>query len=271
MEQQRFSLFGRLMIVFIAITMIWWLVRGVNIWLGGTTDYDRTLHIVSATIIFILVIPVMVFARKVLDRKPWSGLELTSIKEGWKPFLYGALSYLIPAVVSMLVFSLFFGVTITIHASISDLLLAVVMLMLLVFLYEALPEELIFRGYFYRNLNTAVSKWKAVLFQSIVFVAFALVIGAATTIDRIIFFFAIGIVIGMVRVITRNVWSAVGFHLAFQTFQQLIGNSYNQEVVSSSPFLMEVLILGILPFSFAITILKLFVKEEPKWNRVEPE
>lgn len=138
-------------------------------------------------------------------------------------------------------------------------------------MFEALPEELIFRGYFYRNLNNFLSKWKAVLAQSVLFVLFALIIGAAPSIDRIIFFIAIAIVIGMIRVITDNVWSAVGYHLAFQTMQQLFGHPYHQELTSTTPALMEIVILGIIPFSFAIVTLKLFVKKEPDWKEVDPE
>ncbi|TSB45934.1 CPBP family intramembrane glutamic endopeptidase [Alkalicoccobacillus porphyridii] len=268
---QRIPLVLRLFIVFMATAIIWWIVRGVNSWLGSPTEYDRTLHTISALIVFFLVIPVIILARKYLDRRPWSGLRLTSLKKGWKSFVYGGLSYLIPAGASLLLFSVFLGTTVTIQASFTDLLQALIVVMILIFLYEALPEELIFRGYLYRNLNTVVEKWKAVCFQSGLFLLFALVIGAATSIDRMVFFFAIGMVIGLVRVMTGNVWSAVGFHLAFQTCQQMISNPYNQEIVTDSPALIEVLILGIIPFSFAIMTLKLFVKEEPDWQRIEPD
>lgn len=107
--------------------------------------------------------------------------------------------------------------------------------------------------------------------QSGLFVLFALVIGAAQTVDRIVLFLAVAIVIGLIRVITENVWSAVGFHLAFQTVQQMIGTSHNPALTTTSPGLMEIVILGIIPFSFAIVTLKLFIKKEPDWTEIDPE
>lgn len=271
MDNKRLSLIWRILIVFLAASIIWWISRGVNAWVGVAGEYDRTAHIISALLIFSLVIPMVIVARKHLDKRPWIGLRLTSFKEGWKPFVYGGLSYLIPALLGIIIFVLFGWTNVNFQASFGELLFAVVMLLILVFMYEALPEELIFRGYLYRNLNNSLSKWKAVLAQSGLFVLFALIIGAAPSVDRIVFFIAIGIVIGMIRVITENVWSAVGFHLAFQTMQQMFGNPYNEELTSTTPALMEILILGIIPFSFAIVTLKLFVKKETDWKEAYPE
>lgn len=45
-------------------------------------------------------------------------------------------------------------------------LLLALYLPLLVFLFEALPEELVFRGYFYRNLADRYSRWIAVIGQA---------------------------------------------------------------------------------------------------------
>ena len=271
MDTRRLSLIWRILIVFLAASIIWWISGGVHDWVGVEGEYDRTAHIISALLIFSLVLPMVIIARKHLDKRSWLGLRLTSFKEGWKPFVFGALSYLIPSLLGIIIFVMFGWTTIDFQASFGEFLFAVIVLMILVFMYEALPEELIFRGYFYRNLNHALAKWKAVLAQSGLFVLFALIIGAAPSFDRIVFFFAIGIVIGMVRVTTGNVWSAVGFHLAFQTMQQMFGNPYNQELTSTTPALMETIILGIIPFSFAFVTLKLFVKKEPDWKEIDPE
>ncbi|QQK80154.1 CPBP family intramembrane metalloprotease [Salicibibacter cibi] len=271
MDIQRLSLIWRILIVFLAASIIWWVSGDVNSWVGAEGEYDRTAHIISALLIFSLVLPMVIVARKYLDKRSWMSLRLTSFKEGWKPFVFGGISYLVPALLGMIIFVIFGWTNINVQASFGELLVAVIVLLFLVFMFEALPEELIFRGYFYRNLNNALSKWKAVLTQSGLFVLFALIIGAAPSVDRIVFFLAIGIVIGMIRVITENVWSAVGFHLAFQTMQQMFGNPYNQELTSTTPALMEIVILGIIPFSLAIVTLKLFVKKEPDWKEINPE
>ncbi len=43
------------------------------------------------------------------------------------------------------------------------------MLIVLVFLFEALPEELVFRGYMQGNLEQAIGHWGAVLAQAVLF------------------------------------------------------------------------------------------------------
>src|SRR5690625_421572 len=271
MNKKRLSLFWRVLLVFIGASIIWRISRGVNAWVGGEVDYDRLAHIISALLIFSLATPMVIIARKFLDKRSWEGLKLTSFKNGWKAFIIGGLSYLIPALLGITIFAMFGWTKISINASFGELVFAIFVLMILVFFYEALPEELIFRGYFYRNLNSSFTKMNAVFIQSGLFVLFALVIGAAASFDRIVFFLAIGTVIGLIRVITNNLWSAVGLHLVFQTMQQMFGNPYNQELTSATPFLMEVVILGIIPFSFVFATAKLFVKKEPDWKEVDPE
>lgn len=95
MDHQRLSLIWRIPIVFTAISIIWWISSGVNTWIGVEGEYSRTAHVLSALLIFSLVIPLIIVARKYLDKRPWTGLRLTSFKKGWKPFVYGGdqLSY----------------------------------------------------------------------------------------------------------------------------------------------------------------------------------
>ncbi|MDQ0165302.1 CPBP family intramembrane glutamic endopeptidase [Bacillus horti] len=225
----------------------------------------------SAIFISLLIIPIVILARRYLDRRPWKGLRLTSFRAGWKSFLIGALCYSIPAAGALTVFILMGWTSVSIQMSAGEFLLAVLTVMLLVFLYEAFPEELLFRGYFYRNLNHAWSRRQAVIGQAILFVLFAFMIGAASDWSRIIIFFGVGVVIGIVRVVTQNVWSAIGLHLAFQTMQQFFTNRGEYDISISSPGLIEMMILGIIPFSFSIVTLQLFIKKQPDWNEVKPE
>lgn len=270
MKKQRLSLIWRTLIVF-AGTIIIWLISGqVNTFFQAGADYSRTGHVLAAIIVFTLAVPMIIFARKYLDKRPWSGLKLTSFKHGWKAFVLGGLSYFIPASLSMMVFALFGWTSINLHVSIGELLTSIVVIAFLVFIFEAFPEELIFRGYFFRNLNTRFSKLNAVIIQSILFTLFGFIAGSATTLNRIAFFAAVAFLVGMIRVITENVWGAIGFHLVFQTFQQMFTFSYNQELSTTTPSLTQFIILGIIPFSLAILVLYFF-KEEPDWKEVDPE
>lgn len=271
MGNKRLSLIWRILIVFLATAIIWWISGGINGWVRDGEGYSRTAHIASAIVVFSLVLPVIISARRYLDKRPWSGLDLTTFKKGWKPFVFGGLSYFIPASLGLVIFVVLGWTNVSIHVSAGELILSVLMVTILVFMFEALPEELIFRGYFYRNLNGRFSKWTAILIQSGLFILFAVIVGAAQTADRIILFLAVAIVIGVIRVITENVWGAVGFHLAFQTMQQMFSSAYNTELTTETHGLMEIVILGIIPFSFAIITLKLFIKKEPEWTEIDPE
>lgn len=271
MQKKRVSLIWRILIVFLAIVIIWRGVHEINNWVSPGEAYDRTAHIVSAVLTPFLVLPIIFAARKYLDQRSWAGLRLTSIKEGWKSFVIGGLAYFLPAASALIVAIAFGWTEVSIETSFSEAFLQVLLIAALVFIFEALPEELVFRGYFYRNLNTSLSKLSAVFAQSILFVLFGIMVGAAGDIERITMFFGMSLVIGLIRVTTRNVWSAVGFHLVFQTMQQLFVNTHNDAFLSSTPGLMSNVILGIIPFSLAFLVLGLLVKEEPDWQEINPE
>lgn len=63
-----------------------------------------------------------------------------------------------------------------------------VLLVVLVFLYEALPEELVFRGYIRGSLRILLRPWQAVGAQAALFALFGFVLGVAPTVDRLIVF-----------------------------------------------------------------------------------
>lgn len=268
MKKSRMSLTWRIAIVFLGTVCIWWIVSGVNSWINPGEGYDQLAHIVSALISSLISVPMIIIARKYLDQRPWSGLQLSSFKKGWKPFIIGGLAYLIPAVSSMLIFVLFGWTEISLEGTYGEFFQQLVLLVGLVFLFEALPEELIFRGYMYRNLNTVFNRSKAILYQSILFTLFGIAIGAGLSIDRILIFFFMSIVIGTIRVNTGDVWSAVGFHLVFQTIQQIFGSHV---LTTSNPVVTEMIIFGVIPFSFALTVVKLFEKNEPDLTVIDSE
>ncbi|GAB7019468.1 CPBP family glutamic-type intramembrane protease [Halostagnicola bangensis] len=147
--------------------------------------YDRTGHVMSAVLATVLTVPVVVLARHVLDRRPWAGLGLSPLRSGWRSFLIGTACYLLPAAVGLTAVVALGWVEITLVASLSELLLLVASLMVLVFLYEAFPEELVFRGYLYRNLATAYPQRLAVGGQAVLFTLWAVAIGAAPTVERV--------------------------------------------------------------------------------------
>lgn len=103
---------------------------------------------------------------------------------------------------------------------------------LLVFMLEALPEELLFRGVVLSVLRDHLASWSNTLVQAATFTVFAAALGFASTwifdgrgvlpdMDRLILFYTMGVTLALVRFWRGSVWTCVGFHLAFQTVAQL--------------------------------------------------
>lgn len=201
----------RIVMVFIAVTLVWYVVA----WAGEAAfgpDYNRLGHIMRAVLASALAVPTITLARRFLDRRSWVGLGLLSPRTCWRPLLFGMACWLIPAGIGIAACVAFGWTDITLRTSLGEVLLLTAGLVLLVFLYEALPEELVFRGYFYRNLVIDLPRWLAVLAQAVLFTLWGLAIGATGSVDRIIAFFVFAVVLGMFRAVTGNIWAGIGFH-----------------------------------------------------------
>ena len=220
-ETERPNLSWRVAVVSIAVIVIWLFAVEVLGSFSGPAYADRVGHAVRAGAISALVVPLIILSRRYLDRRPWSGLRLTPLGAGWRVALFGAAFWLVAAGIGLTVTLALGWASVTISAPSTGIVLLAIYLPLLVFFYEALPEELIFRGYFYRNLAARYPRWLALLMQAALFTLFGAAIGAAGTVDRVILFFTFSVVLGILRVVTGNLWTAVGFHLAFQWVTQL--------------------------------------------------
>jgi membrane protease YdiL (CAAX protease family) len=165
----RLGLFWRVVIVFLAVTLVWLVVvQGLGPFFGPAYS-DRVGHIVRALLTSALVLPLIFLARRYLDRRSWEGLRLTSLRAGWRWLLFGMAFWLVAAGCGLVATLALGWVRISVSAPGTGILLLILYLPLLVFLYEALPEELVFRGYFYRNLSERFARWTAVLAQATLF------------------------------------------------------------------------------------------------------
>lgn len=268
---RRIGLFWRIAIVFAGVTLIWLLIGYVNQTVFGP-GYDRTAHVVNAVLATLLTVPLVVVARRGLDERPVAGLGFPSLRTGWRSLLLGMGCYLLPAGIGLTAVLALGRVEISLDTSIIELLPLLVGLIVLVLLYEALPEELVFRGYIYRNLAASVPRWSAVIGQAILFSLWAVAIGAAPGLERVTIFVFMAIVLGMIRVITGDVWACIGFHLAFQTVQQLFAGQWADDPFAvSDPGILEMIVFGLVPLSLAILVLELVVRDETDWRAHDPD
>lgn len=173
-----------------------------------------------------LVVPAVYALLRFGDGRSWRWVGLTSPASGLPYFLLGAG---LVAATAGLAFGL--GVALGwLRVASWDVSAATVLALAanvpIAFCYEALPEELTFRGYLYRNLNTRLARWLAALAGVALFVlapvtvSFLQVVvgmgaGNSVTVDYVILLAGFGFVLQLCRIVTGSLWTGIGFHLAW--------------------------------------------------------
>jgi len=191
----------------------------------------------TRAILFTILIGVVFWLlRKYNDKYKPSRLGLGSVGEGLIKFFLGLVLFLIPLVFSLGIVWLRGWADIQINppANFEMFWIGIIT----VFLFEALPEEFVFRGYIYSNLNSGLTKWKAailsvlffvglppamLLIQSIFGIKGSFGINASITIEFLMTLMVFGAFAQYLRIITNSIWTGVGFHLFFVSFNKIIG------------------------------------------------
>ena len=170
----------------------------------------------------------------------------------FRSFVLGALCFAIPFALALGVGLASGVVSLHTDAALSTILLHGASAVALVFLAEAFPEELIFRGAIQTLLRSEMPSWPAIILQALLFTVFAWMIGVAPTWLDASFLFFFGFVLGILRNV-HGVPAAIGFHLAFMSTQQFLGPAWGLFEVGN-PDLMR-MAGAIIPFSATIIFL----------------
>jgi membrane protease YdiL (CAAX protease family) len=244
--------------VFVVACALWILVGAIATAFFGP-DYSFGSHTFRAAATCILVLAALALVLRWEGTRP-SDYGVTVDRELPRGLYIGVASYFVPflmagSVVLMLNLA---------QIEVSTDLLAVVgqgfVLVLLVLLYEAIPEELIFRGYFFRVLSERLPVWATVIGQALLFTAFGFVVGAAVTAERALMFFLMSISLGYVRQITGTVYATIGVHAVFQLLAQwLLGDQWATLGVTDPGQWFALVALGLVPLALAPTIAAIIV------------
>ncbi|RPF20899.1 CPBP family intramembrane glutamic endopeptidase [Myceligenerans xiligouense] len=176
---------------------------------------------------------------------------LGDARDGWRLALWGALLWLVPSAATFAVLALV-GASISVTVPAPELAQTVVLLLLAVLLAEAIPEELVFRGYITTVLGSVTRGWWVITIQAVLFALFAGALRQHWDPMDLSLFLAMGIGFGYLRMITGSVWMAVGFHTAFQTGSQLILTHDSVEFAGGQ--VAGMLALGAIPFAVASVV-----------------
>lgn len=262
----------RVAAVMAAATLVWQIVAWVDSLFPGE-ELSTLNHAVNAVVAFALALATVWLARRHLDRRPWRGLRLTGVREGRGPFLVGAASWALPGVAGIALCVVMGWSAFVAPVSGTEALAGLLLLPVLVLVFEAVPEELIFRGYLFRNLNAAMGAWLAVVVQAVLFALWGSAIwvadgGWGVLAERLPLFLVMGAVLGCLRVLTGNVWACVGFHLVFQTVAQALLNGRYLEVQGADTLTA---VAFLTPFVLGVPTAMLLARTTGRWTGRIPD
>jgi membrane protease YdiL (CAAX protease family) len=202
----------------------------------GAGRYAR--YGLQALIMSGLVVPGILWLRLNLDRAPVSGLGLPGPGKALRDMAVGIGLIALPLIATIFFAKLFGWANVSVtdaEGAWAGLLFS----MLTVFFFEALPEELAFRGYIYQNLNTRWSRWLAggvavalfVLLPTVLvpiqehLLKMDVVVGGASglTSGYLITMSLFGSFVQYLRILTGTIWTGVGFHFSFVLLNRVIG------------------------------------------------
>ncbi|MCH1625385.1 CPBP family intramembrane glutamic endopeptidase [Ferdinandcohnia quinoae] len=259
------SILLRILIIFTFTCLIWFFIGRLSETLGE--EYSRINHFFIAMLTSILIVILIDFARRV-DQVSFKQLISTTIRSNIFSFLIGFILWTIPAMLGITICILVGWVDITLKTDSTQLLLSIIILFITVFLIEALPEELIFRGYIYRYLNVIFPHWSSLILQVLLFSLFSYIIGAIYSIGQILFIPGFALILGYLRAVSGNVWTSIGFHVAIMTVTQILSPLHNHFDVSGM-IILQFFAFILFPSIIGAVALD-FIYTNHKWGKKEP-
>jgi membrane protease YdiL (CAAX protease family) len=217
-------------------------------------------RIQTGALICVAVVLTIGLLIRLVDRRPWSGFGLSSPSVAWRAFVVGLLAWLLPAGATFAIFALV-GMPLELRATAAQVGQTVLILSLAVLISEALPEELVFRGYLTGVLGERLYGWSLIAAQTVLFTGLAHLVRGYTGLQYLMIFVGMGVGLGYLRMVTASVWTAVGFHAGFQTGAQLM-LGHDLIGFGGSPFLVT-LAVGAIPFGMGATLVAVLVQSRP--------
>ena len=256
----------RLVVVSVLGIVIWNFMNYIRDFITGE-EYSRIDHLIIAIMATILTVALLDVARRI-DDISWKALGQTSKQTRTFSFFLGFFLWMIPASIGLIICLMFGWIEITLNTNVSILLLSLLILFITVFLMEAFPEELIFRGYIYRYLNVLFPHWLTVILQTFLFSLFAYFVGAMYSVEQVQFLPGFAFILGYFRAVSGNVWTSIGFHVAIMTAFQILSPTHNHFDVSGL-MTLKFFAFILFPSMFGAIVLG-FLYPNHKWRNKEP-
>jgi membrane protease YdiL (CAAX protease family) len=230
-------------------------------------EYNPTTHFFMAVSITILCFILIDTARRI-EKISWRQIGMSSLRTNIISFFVGTIVWAIPAALGLGICLLTGWAKISLTTDLNQLLLSVLILFIIVFLMEAFPEELIFRGYVYSYLNTLFPHWITLFIQSLIFSLFAYFVGALYSLEQILFIPGYGFMLSYFRGKSGNVWTSIGFHVAIMTATQILNPTHGHFAVYGV-FAIRFFAFNLLPYVLGAIALE-FIYPKHNWGEIVP-
>jgi uncharacterized protein len=170
--------------------------------------------------------------RRHADRRPWSGIGLTADRTAILHLLFGiVLATIVSTVAAATAVQLGLAdwswwanaTKDTKESPKQGLATAIIMIVMSALLVQGFPEELVFRGYMFRNLGQRLPLWATVASSSLIFGSMHLLSnGGATTLgERMLYAVTMtgfGLMLAACRTVSGALWLGIGFHGGYDAF-----------------------------------------------------
>lgn len=228
---------------------------------GEATDVATlAARVIGGVVVSGLAVALVVSLTRFVERRRLRDIGLSVPADGWRAFLTGMTAWLLPAALTFGALALV-GFPLNVSAPADRFWGVLALLFLAVLLSEAIPEELVFRGYVTAVLAERLRGWWVVVVQTALFTLTVLVLRGGLDPLDLSLFVAMGIVLGYLRMVTGSVWTTIGFHVAFQTGSQLVLTHDVAEFGGPEQYAM--LALGAVPFTVAAVLISILGPAKP--------
>jgi membrane protease YdiL (CAAX protease family) len=186
-------------------------------------------HAVAGLGITASALGLVLLLRRHADRRPWSGIGLTLDRAAIPHLLSGiVLATIVTTVTAAATVSL--GLAdwgwsddATEKSPDQGLATTLIVIAMSTLLVQGFPEELVFRGYMFRNLGATLPLWATVASSSLIFGSMHVFSsGGATTLGERVLYSVVmtgfGLMLAACRTASGTLWLGIGFHGGYDAF-----------------------------------------------------
>jgi membrane protease YdiL (CAAX protease family) len=191
--------------------------------------------------------------RRHADRRPWSGIDLTLDRAAIPHLLFGIMLVTIVTTVSaaatvQLGFADWgWSADATKDLAEQGVVSTIIMIAMSTLLAQGFPEEVVFRGYMFRNLGATLPLWATVISSSLIFGSMHVFSssGATTLSERLLYMVVatgLGLILAACRTVSGSLWLGIGFHGGYDAFNGRFIRLHQSAFIPASLIVLGVLI-----------------------------